>query len=402
MLYAYEAMNADGHVIHDVLDAGDRSEALETLRTRGLMIMRLTESQTSRAARKGVLSRGRLASRDLLLFTRQMKMLLESGADLVTALEAIEEQSSKAAMRDVTRTLRKQVEGGGTLADGFAQHPKLFKPMFCTMVEAGEVTGTLPATFARLNMMIHRQEQVRKTLLGAALYPLLLSVLCVGVVGVLVGFVVPRFGQLFENLRAKLPPTTALMLHISTVVRSTWPIMLGGMVAFVAATVAILRHDALRAHLDRLLLRTPLVGRLAQRLIFARIARIWSSMLQSHVPLLETINQSRGAVRNTVFRDLVTRIHEAVSGGGRIGRVLGESGLVEPVVASAIATGEENGRLTEAVVFVSDWLDEDNQQLIGSVMKVAEPGMLALLGLVVGTVAMGLFLPLFDIAMAGG
>jgi len=156
-----------------------------------------------------------------------------------------------------------------------------------------------------------------------------------------------------------------------------------------------------RRRFDALLLKVPMIGRLASRLSFARVLRVWAALLRSHVPLLETIQHSKSTVTNAAFVGLVCDVEEAVTGGGSIGRTLGESELVEPVIASAIRTGEENGRLAEAVEFVSTWMDEENAQLVAGLTRVAEPVLLAAMGLFVGLVAMSLFVPLFDLVTAG-
>lgn len=146
----------------------------------------------------------------------------------------------------------------------------------------------------------------------------------------------------------------------------------------------------------------PFVGRIASRLTVARVLRMWAAMLRSHVPLMETIRQSQVAVRNPIMLETLRKIEDSLAGGGRMGRTLAQASLVEPVVASAISTGEENGRLAESVEFVSSWMDEENTQLVAAATRIVEPTVLAGMGVVVGLVAMALFLPLFDMATMGG
>ena len=337
----------------------------------------------------------------MVLFTQQLKMLLDAGSALVPALMAIEQQATRAPFAALVRTVREHVEEGGTLSDAFASRPDIFKPVFCSMVSAGEATGKLPETFDHLADLAVRQQKTRKAIIGALAYPAILSVLCLGVACVVVGFVVPRFGQLFENLHTPLPPVTKVLFGVSEFVLQRWPICVGVVVALIGGLVAITRIKSLKSQVDQVILRLPMLGRVASRLTLARILRIWAAMLRCHVPLLDTIQHSRTALTNTRFIGLVDRVEEAVSGGGSIGRTLAESDLVEPVVASAIRTGEENGRLSEAVEFVSRWIDDDNAQLVTGLTRIAEPALLSVMGLFVGLVAMSLFIPLFDLATAG-
>ena len=403
MQYAYEAMMDDGRVVTDYIEADSRNEVAESLRSKGLTVLRLNEQrEASTKRRKPSLSfRGKPRTNDIVLFTRQLKMLLEAGSAIVPALAAIEAQTSKPAFARIVRQIRESVEEGGTLAEAFSEHPRVFRPVFCAMVSAGEATATLPATFDRLNTLSVRQAQTRKMLIGALTYPALLSVLCVVVAVVILGFVVPRFSKLFHNLNSPLPPVTKVMFTISEVGRQYWPVGLGVLIVGIVGIVLALRTQKVRQWIDDRLLRLPIIGQLARRLAFGRILRIWAAMLRCHVPLLETIHHSQLVASNTVFVNLAQDVEDAVSGGGSIGRTLGDSGLVEPVIASAVQTGEENGRLSEAVEFVSSWMDEDNAQAVATLSRIVEPLMLAIMGLFVGLVAMSLFIPLFDLATAG-
>jgi len=405
MHFTYEAMNSDGLVLTDRVEAGSSSEAADALRGKGLTVLRLgpaggSAAVPAQAALKA--GSGRAKPADLVLFTRQLKMLLEAGSSLVPALEAIEQQTNKASFAAIVQRIREDVEQGGTLSEAFQERPNIFKPVFCSMVSAGEATASLPQTFDRLNELSARQQQTRKAIIGALLYPCILSVLVLGVAGVVLGFVVPRFVGLFESLNTPLPAVTQVLFAMSHYAGEYWPIGTGLLVATVAGIVAVMKVDRLRREFDNLLLKMPGIGHVARRLTFARVLRIWAAMLRCHVPLLEAIQHSKTAVTNAAFLALIKDVEETVSAGGSIGRALGQSNLVEPVVASAIHTGEENGRLTESVEFVSGWMDDDNAQVVAGLARVAEPALLAIMGLFVGLVAMSLFIPLFDLAMAGG
>jgi type IV pilus assembly protein PilC len=410
MEFAFEAMNREGRMVRDRVEAEDRIQAADALRSRDMLVLRLERARNDleEAAAGGAppllawLTDRRPALRDLVLFTRQMKMLLEAGAPLVPALQAIELQTQKASFRRTLRDVRQRVERGHTLTEALREHGQLFSPVFCSVVAAGEATAALPEAFNRLSHLAHRQQQTRRSIAGATVYPALLMLLLIGVLAVLLGFVIPRFAVLFENLNQELPPVTRALLTVSEAAREHWAVLLGGLSAFAAAVVILVRHVAVRTSFDETLLRLPMLGPVVRRLQLARVLRVWAALLRSHVPLLETLEHSRTTAGSAVFRRLIERVEENVAGGGRVGRALADSGLVEPVLASAISTGEENGRLAEAVEFVSNWLDEENAQLVQQLTRAAEPVLLACMGLIVGGVALALFVPLFDVATAGG
>jgi type II secretory pathway component PulF len=404
MQFTYQAMTSDGQTLCDGLEAASSADAADALRAKGLTVLRLRAARAGNSRPGPRVSKHRargVNSGDLVLFTRQMKMLLEAGSALVPALQAIEEQTAKPGFADLVQKIRQDVEQGGTLSEAFRERPNIFKPVFCSMVAAGEATASLPESFHRLNELAVRQQQVRRKVIGALVYPAILSVLCVAVAGVVLGFVVPRFTGLFNSLNSPLPTVTRVLFAVSEHALAYWPVGAGALVAAVLGLVIMFKVRQVRRRFDTLILSVPVVGRIASRLIFARVLRVWAAMLRCHVPLLEAIQHSRSSLTNTVFIGLVRDVEEAVGSGGSVGRTLAESGRVEPVVASAIRTGEENGRLPEAVEFVSTWMDDDNSELVAGLMRAAEPALLTVMGLFVGLVAMSLFIPLFDLATAG-
>ena len=404
MWFVYEAMRPDGTTLMDRLEAGGQAEAADALREKGYIVLRLDQTEGAQRADSNGLSfqRARVTTRDRILFTRQMKMLLESGAPLVPALQATEQQTNRPFVRALVERLRERVESGDGLAEALEPEKGHFDPVFRSMIAAGEATGSLPEVFGRLCHLAHQQQQTRKMVLGALIYPAVLCVLLTAVVAILLLFVVPRFKLLFTSLNSTLPATTELLFQLSQGLRHGWPYVLGGVLVGITLIVLAWRMPATRAWLDELVVRIPVVGKLVSRLILARVVRVWAAMLRCHVPLLEAIRQSRRAVTNVAFLRMVDEVQESVSSGRRMGDAISATGLADPVIASAILTGEENGRLAEAADFVSSWLDEDNAALVQQVTRMAEPILLAVMGLVVGFVAMGLFVPLFDMATAAG
>jgi len=400
MIFAYDAMTADGRTVRDRIEAGAPADAVDTLRGKGLVVLRVRPAEAATVER-GRASTNRGGGREIVLFTRQLKMLLEAGAAVVPALEAIEKQTSARSFRRVVKSIRQRVEDGGTLTDALREHPRIFRSVYCSMVAAGEATGTLPQAFDRLASLVERQRQVRSIVVGALTYPALLAAMSVAVMLVLIGFVIPRFETLFASLNSRLPPTTEFMFTLSRLLRDYWIAAAAIGLAALAGLWMTFRSQAVRLRLEPLMMKLPLVGRICARLAVGRVLRIWAAMLRCHVPLLDAIEESRKAATGAAIRKALDEAKQSISSGGRIGRALADSGFVEPVVASAIATGEENGRLTEAVDFASTWIDEDNRALISNTTRLIEPVLLAAMGVLIGGVAMSLFVPLFDLATAG-
>jgi type II secretory pathway component PulF len=403
MQFVYEAMRPDGSMVRDLLDAAGQAAAADTLREKGLLVVRLDEqagSGPAAARAAGLFQSRKVLTRDMILFTRQMKMLLESGSPLVPALEATETQTEKPVLRGLIRRLRERVEEGASLSAALESEPKHFDPVFRSMIAAGEATATLPDVFGRLCTLAQSRQQTQRLVLSALLYPCVLLAMMTGVMAILLFFVIPRFRVLFTSLDRPLPASTQFLFQLSLWLQHGWPYVVGTLILAIVAGVLLVRTPSVRAGVDQTLVQVPILGRLIARLIFARVVRVWAAMLRCHVPLLEAIRQSKGAVRNAAFLRLIENVEEAVSTGGRMAQALAATRLADPIIVSAIRTGEENGRLAEAVDFVSSWIDEDNATAVNQLTRLAEPLLLAVMGVLVGAVAMSLFLPLFDMATA--
>lgn len=402
MRIRYEAMDANGAMVVDAVEAASVDEARAELRHRGLMVVSADVDRGAApvdAAEPGQRER-RAGLADLVLVARQMTMLLRSGAALVPSLGAVARETRRANVRLLLDDVRERVENGDTLSEALHAHPRAFRPIDRAIIAAGESTGKLAAAFDQLANLLHWQLSVRGAISSALMYPALLACMCFGVVILMTTFVLPRFSMLFNNLDVDLPFITQITFMLADGLRASWPVLLAAPIGAVIFGVVAWRSAGVREEIGRFLLRVPLVGVIAARLQVARMLRIWNATLAANVPLLDAIEQSREAVSNAVFKELLTEVKEDVSGGGRIGETLATCPHVPPVVASAIGTGEQNGRLVEAVSFVTEWIDEENKKLITNVTRLAEPVILGVMGVLVGAMAMALFMPLFEIAMA--
>ncbi|MBN1513970.1 MAG: type II secretion system F family protein [Phycisphaerae bacterium] len=341
-----------------------------------------------------------LPLRNLLLFTREMAMLLTSGSGVVPALAAIGRQMTRPAHRALIAQIRTDIEGGVPLADAITRHPGVFDPVYCAVVAAGEASATLPDTFVRLSEIISRRRAIVNRIIAATAYPALLTLLCSGIVCVLLFFVIPRFGGLFTSLQVPVPTSTAALLTLADALRAHWYLPAAGLALLVTGAVTAVRTDAGRQWLADVQLVPPLLGHLASRLIQARAFRILGLLIQSHVSVLESFELARQVTRSRRFQSLFDSIVEAVSSGGSMSATLLDSGLISPTICQAIHTGEQSGALGNAVSFAADVLDEENEELLGIMTRLLEPVIIIIMGTVVGAVAVSLFMPLFDIATA--
>jgi len=401
--FRFEALDPKGGRVADVVEAPTLQEAADAVRSRGLFVTSLAEAGTEpRQARPSLWDRISPAgtSRDLVAFTQQMEMLLKAGTAVVPALDAVEQQATKPAWRQVIRDLRANVEQGAPLARAIDARADVFDVLFRSVVAAGESSGRLPEAFGRLVEFTRRQTELRNRVIAALVYPAILLVLSIAVISLLLGVVLPRFAELFAVLDAELPASTKVLMAVAEIASQYWPVAVAAVLALVAGVVVLVKTPGGRRLARRVLLRLPLIGRLACRIILARLCRIWGLLVDAKVPLLDAVELAKQSTRVEEFAALMDRIKEAVSQGRTAANVLRQTHIVPATLAAAIGTGEESGRLGESLLFVASCMEEENQQLINALTRIAEPVILVFLGLVVGIVAISLYVPLFDMATA--
>jgi len=402
MILTYDAIDAGGRPTTDSIEALNAREAVEQLRRRGLYVRKISEPRVAARANSNprLSPSPRLPLKLLVQVTRQMAMLLRSGSGLVPALSAIRRQMKNANHAALLGKLVNDLEDGLTLTDTLRKHPRTFDAVYCAIVAAGEASGTLTEMFERLSVIVGKRRAMRKKILGAMAYPALLIAMCFQIMLVLLFFVLPRFDAMFIQLGVETPATTKVLLSVSVVLRDYWPLLLFTTAAFVGTAVWALTSSAGRQWLSNVQLVIPVVGRLRSRLIQGQIFRTMGMLLESRVDVLDTLDLVRESTRNRRFQKLFSDLQEAVTSGGRLSTAFEASTIVEPYICQAIYTGEDSGSLGASLSFCADMLDESNEELISMVTKLIEPLILIGMGVVVGGVAISLFVPLFDMTSA--
>ena len=401
MKLVYQAFDTAGKSTSDVIEATDASEAMETLRRQGLYVTEIKPAPAGSApgvpaAGRRRMGRGRLL-KNLAMFTRQLSVLMTSGTPLVQALGALERQSSDKSWRHVIASLRVKVEEGATLSAAMEAHGDVFDPVCRSLISAGESGGSFDEMLDRLATLTRRQMHVRNAVIGALIYPAMLVVVAVSVLTTMLLFVLPRFATLFETLDVALPPTTKILMALSDFLRAYWwSVPVVGLVGFVGAR-AWVRSAPGRRWLDGFVLKLPAVGPIVKNFAVARIARVLGVLINGRVPLLEALSLARSTARNLNYVDLVARAEEAVTRGSTMSSAFAVGNLVSPSLCEAIKSGEQSGQMGPLLLSIADFLDEDNEVVLKSLTSILEPAILIGLGVLVGFVALSMFMPLFDL-----
>lgn len=412
MKVAYRAFDRSGREFSDDLDAGGLAEAGEQLRKQGLFVVELAERRSVldrpgaaraesrlRAPSKGFSAGGKSARlKEVAGFFRQLTVLVATGTPMVEALAAVERQAVEGRWRDTVSDIRRRVEEGATLADAMQPHPAYFDVVCRSLVGAGESGGSIEAMMRRLTVLTRQQLKTRNSVTGAMVYPCLLLCVSCGVLGVMMGFVLPRFEGLFKTLGAPLPPTTRLLMDLSAFCREYWWALLiaAGGAAF--GVKLWLASAPGREWLHGFVLRVPIFGRVVRAFATARIARVLGALLEGRVPLLEALQLTRESSGNICFERLIARAEDEVTRGGSVSAVFSQSPLISKSVTEAVRSGEKTGQIGPVMVSIAEFLEEDNEIVLRSLTSLIEPIILITLGLLVGFVAVSMFLPLFDLA----
>ncbi len=403
MILTFDAIDTAGQSSTDSIEAADSREAVDQLRRRGLYVTRIEETADQKragVARSTSSGTVRLPLKTLVLFTRQMAMLLRAGSGLVPAIMAIKRQMKKPGHAALLGDLVSTLEDGTQLTDALRKHGRTFDPVYCAIVAAGEASASLTEMFERIASIVRKRRVVRNKIIGSLAYPALLICMCSSILMTLLFFVLPRFSAMFKQLGVETPMMTRVLLATGDALTSYWPVLLGLAVAMILTIVWLAKSIRGRQLMSDVQILIPVLGRIRLRLIQAQIFRTMGTLLESSVGVLDTLELARGSTQNRRFQDLFDSLDEAVTSGRQLSSVFEHTNLVEAYVCQAIHTGEDSGNLGGALTYCADMLDETNAELIDTGMRLLEPVILIGMGLVVGTVAISLFLPLFEMTSA--
>jgi len=400
--FHYEGCDRSGRPVAGEVECASPHEARASLRERGIYVGSLAEAgDRRRAAEKGRKGPKR-DFRRLASFTRQLYVLLRSGTPLTDALSAVERQTPEPRWASVIGDVRARTEQGESFAEALGRHPGQFDEIYRSMVEAGESTGRLDEMLDRLARLTAEQGRIRKMVVGAMIYPAILLTLGSVVLVLMLLFVLPRFAELFDSLDAPLPATTSMMIGLSGLLRWWWWVMGVVVVGLLLGARHALKTPGGRRAMDVALTRAPGFGSLVRSVFTGRVVRLLGVLLSSRLPLLDALGLLKTAVGNALFRELLADAEEAVSRGEPISAVFARSPLIPPTISEAIRSGEDAGGLGELLMTVADFVEEDNETALRTLSTALEPLILAAMGVVIGGLAVSLFLPLFDVATAAG
>jgi general secretion pathway protein F len=395
--FEYTALDAGGKERKGILEGDTPRHIRQLLREKSLLPVTVSEVAQKEAKRQRSFSLTRgVSPGDLSLFTRQLATLVRAGLPLEESLLAVSQQTEKPRIQSIVLGVRSRVMEGHTLADGFSDFPRVFPEIYRATVSAGEQSGHLDSILERLADYTESREQMRQKVLGALMYPIVLSVMCSGIVTGLLVFVVPKVVSVFESTKAKLPLSTRVLIGTSDFFRSY------GIYLLIAAIVAAilfqrwLRNPAARRQWHRVLLRVPIVGKLGRGFNTARFTRTFSILSGSSVPVLEAMRIAGEVVTNLPMRDAVSDAAARVREGAPIGRSLAVSKLFPPMTIHLISSGESSGELDSMLERAAISQERELDGLLGTMVGLLGPMLIVLMGLFVMGIVFAMLMPIFE------
>lgn len=400
--YRYQARNGEGKVTVGTLNADSVAGAATVLRGQGLHVMSL--SPAASAAASGIVellkraNARKATTKDVLDFTTQLAVMIRAGINLRAALDGISEQTTHATFKKVVTNLKEDVESGKQFSEAIAKYPKLFGPLYVSMVQASEMSGSFSEMLNRIAAYMSQEMETRKMVIGASIYPGIIGGLAVSVTVFLLSFVLPRFYTVFEGKEDVLPWATNFLMSLSQFMTAEWPFIVGGAVALVGMLIVVIKTDVGSFWIDKLKLTLPLFRGMFQSLYISRSLETMGQLINAGVPMLDTLRITGDISGNQLYKGMWHRVHSSVKQGRKITGPLIKDGLMPKSVVQMIAAGEESGKLGEVLDEISTYYTKQLKDQIKAVTSMIEPVMIVLMGSVVGFIAMAIILPIFKMS----
>lgn len=342
----------------------------------------------------------KVTGKDVVIFTRQLSTMVDAGLPLVQSLEILGEQQENKTFKKKLREIRGDVETGSTLAESMKKHPEVFDNLYSNMIDAGEVGGILDTILSRLALFMEKSMALKKKIKGAMTYPVICLCISFIVTAVMLIFVVPVFQKMFADFGSALPAPTQAVINMSEFAKRNIIYILGGLFALIYAIKKIYKTEKGQIKLDAMLLKMPIVGVLLRKVAVAKFSRTLGTMLQSGVPILESLNVVARTAGNKIIERAVFRVADAIQEGRSIVEPLEETGVFPSMVVQMINVGESTGALDTMLSKIADFYDEEVDQAVENLTAAIEPLMMVFLGGMIGGLVVAMYLPIFSMAGA--
>jgi type IV pilus assembly protein PilC len=421
--FNYVAMDAHGKEIKGTLEVGSQNEAIGRIKEMSLFPTKIVEidkvkekpdKKSGKAAvriggkkKGGALNfqikipglSGKVKSKVLCTFTRQLATLVDAGLPLLRGLRVLEKQERNPTLKHIIAELALSIEGGSTFSEGLAQHPKVFNRLFVNMVKAGELGGVLEVVLNRLAEFMEKAQKIKGKVIAAMFYPVAVLIVATAILLILMVKVVPKFEEVFQGLAegAALPAFTRMVMSTSRAIKDHLLVTTGIIIVAVIIFNLLIRTKLGRRLWDKFKLKMPVVGPVVSKVAISRFTRTLGTLVSSGVPILQALTIVKETAGNVIISGAVNSVHESVKEGETITAPLEACGVFPPMVISMVDVGEQTGALPEMLLKIADNYDEEVDNAVAAMTSLLEPIMIVCLAVIVGSIVIAMFLPLIDL-----
>jgi type IV pilus assembly protein PilC len=404
-IFTYKARDISGRIVTGQMEAETQRVVINKLRQQKLFVISAEEAKPSKFVefikRIGIFARVKL--RDLVLFSRQLATLINAGIPIVQCLNVLVDQVENRYFKGVITNVREDIEKGSSICTALEKYPNIFSPLYTSMVRSGESGGVLDEVLERLSVYLENLQELRRKVIGAMIYPAIIAFVAIAVVLFLLIIVVPQFQNVFESFGAKLPIPTQILIKVANWLKHwIWLILLIGFGIFIGVFLVIKNSEKARYKFDNMLLKLPLLGPIFRKVSVARFARTLGTLTRSGVPILESLEIVAKTTGNKVIEKAVLGARSSIREGERITDPLRESGVFPPLLLQMTAVGEETGALDSMLLRVADYYDREVDAAVAALASMIEPLLIVVLGVIVGTIVICMYLPIFTISQIIG
>jgi type IV pilus assembly protein PilC len=418
--YSYEALNSAGKPQKGSVEANSSEEAIQRIKGQGYFPTSVREQKVKgktgpraetgakkkKKKKKGgdfAISIGGVSNKKLTLFTRQLSTLQDAGLPLLRSLQILEQQQKPGKLKSILGSVCEDVEAGTTLSDAMAKHPRAFDRLYCKMVNAGEIGGVLDLILQRLANFLEKAQRLRRRIIGAMIYPVVVIVIAVLIVTGIMVFVIPKFQEIFNDFDVTLPAITIWLTDASAWVAGTrhadqivpgWVWIIFSPILIFLFLKLIRKTGPGRAVTDIIRCRIPVIGNLIRKTSIARFTRTLGTLISAGVPILEAILITRDTSGNYVYEKALTKVHDSIREGETFAAPLRETKVCDAIVVNMIDVGEETGDLDTMLMKIADNYDEEVDVAVQGLLSLLEPLLVVVLGTIIGTIVLALFMPL--------
>jgi MSHA biogenesis protein MshG len=401
-VFMYKARGNHGDAIEGTIDAGSTDAAAARLLESGLtpVDIRLHIEKHGLQVDLNELFKQKVESGDLIQFSRQMHSMLRAGVPIFRAVTGLAATTTNRSLKKTLEAVAKSLESGHSLSESLGQHPDIFSVFFISMVRVGETSGRLEKIFQQLAFYMDREKLTRKRIKSALRYPMFVISAIVVALTIISLFVIPAFANLFNSFGAELPLPTRILMGISDFMVAYWPALLLALFVSLVGLHKYLNTEEGRYRWDKFMLNIPLTGPVVYKALLARFSHLFAMSLESTVPLITALNLVAQALNNSFLEERILGMRNGIEQGKALSMVAANSGIFDPLVMQMLAVGEESGTITELLEEIADYYDREVDFATERLSASIEPILTVVIGVLVLVMAMGVFLPMWDLASA--